>query len=484
MPGPTGRGGPIAAPEQGGRGRSRPGRARAAGAQLGVRAGLGRGPRPARAAAPSRGSAPRSACGRPPGPRRAPRRGTRRGGRSGRAPGPTAAPGGSNGRLADAARARVAVEAPRAGVAGTDEERPREAALAIARATADRPSSSGWRSAFERRRREGVRPRRGTAPRGGRGSPLRAGGTRPPPTRPGRDRVVRAPGTAATAPAGSRVEQPATEWIRVTSIASSSVSGGRIAGSRRASIVLPALGRADHQQGVAAGGRHLERPPRGPLAADLGHVGAAGAACARAARRRRRWTTTIRAARQEVHRRPQRRRPQHLDPRHERGLGRVGRAARRGAASRSGRRARPSRGRPGTGRREPSSASSPTAPTPRSAAAGSWPDAVRIARAIGRSYWGPALRRSAGARLATMRRAGTANAWLASPSARARAPPAPPRRAGPRPRRPAGRRGGPPPPGPWRSRGRGRRGRRGWRPRTDGAAGAHDPTPNRDDGVP
>ncbi len=70
---------------------------------------------------------------------------------------------------------------------------------------------------------------------------------------------------------------------------------------------------------------------------------------------------------------------------------------------------------PGTGRSDPSRASSPTAPTPASAAGAIWPDAQRIASASGRSYCGPALRRSAGARLATMRRAGTWNAWLASP---------------------------------------------------------------------
>ena len=42
-------------------------------------------------------------------------------------------------------------------------------------------------------------------------------------------------------------------------------------------------------------------------------------------------------------------------------------------------------------------------------------DADRMVRATGRSYCGPALRRSAGARLATMRRAGRAKAWLTRP---------------------------------------------------------------------
>ena len=70
---------------------------------------------------------------------------------------------------------------------------------------------------------------------------------------------------------------------------------------------------------------------------------------------------------------------------------------------------------PATGRSEPSSASSPIAPTPTRAAGAICPDAARVARASGRSYCGPALRRSAGARLATIRRAGTAKAWFASP---------------------------------------------------------------------
>ena len=57
-----------------------------------------------------------------------------------------------------------------------------------------------------------------------------------------RDRVVRRPKrprASRPAPGGS---SPATEWIAVTSSASSKVSGGRIPGSRRAIIVLPAPG--------------------------------------------------------------------------------------------------------------------------------------------------------------------------------------------------------------------------------------------------
>ena len=106
---------------------------------------------------------------------------------------------------------------------------------------------------------------------------------------------------------------------------------------------------------------------------------------------------------------------EHLDARHEGGLGGVGARhddprpplARRvlGHGERAGHGAQGAverqLARPPRARRAPPAAS--------------WPEAARIASASGRSYWGPALRRSAGARLATIRRAGTAKAWLARP---------------------------------------------------------------------
>ena len=61
---------------------------------------------------------------------------------------------------------------------------------------------------------------------------------------------------------------------------------------------------------------------------------------------------------------------------------------------------------PWTGRTEPSRASSPTIASRRRLDQLSWPEAVSSAAAIGRSRPGPALRRLAGARLATIRRSG------------------------------------------------------------------------------
>ena len=69
---------------------------------------------------------------------------------------------------------------------------------------------------------------------------------------------------------GSR---PATEWIRVTSSAASGSSGGRIPGSRRASIVLPVPGRPAEQEVVPACRGELERTPGALLTPHLGEVG-------------------------------------------------------------------------------------------------------------------------------------------------------------------------------------------------------------------
>ena len=82
-----------------------------------------------------------------------------------------------------------------------------------------------------------------------------------------------------TSPAAPR--RPATDWIRVTSIASSGASGGRIDGSRRAIIVLPVPGgpggrgcgrrpRRPRAPGSARCGRG--RPPARPRARPLGHA--------------------------------------------------------------------------------------------------------------------------------------------------------------------------------------------------------------------
>ena len=111
-----------------------------------------------------------------------------------------------------------------------------------ARPRRSRPRAAG---AAPRARAAGTRaPRRGRARRGGRGSPRRAAASRR------RRRSARRPrrsGAARETAARARARRPAastplTEWIRVTSSAASSASGGRIPGSRRASIVLPVPG--------------------------------------------------------------------------------------------------------------------------------------------------------------------------------------------------------------------------------------------------
>ena len=92
-------------------------------------------------------------------------------------------------------------------------------------------------------------------------------------------------------------------WMRVTAIASSRVSGGRIDGSRRASIVLPVPGGPGQQEVVAAGGGDRQRADRAGVAAHVGEVGLAPAssrrrgaapAAARAARSPRRIAATSR----------------------------------------------------------------------------------------------------------------------------------------------------------------------------------------------
>ena len=95
---------------------------------------------------------------------------------------------------------------------------------------------------------------------------------------------------------------PATEWMRVTSIASPGESGGRIPGSRRASIVFPGSGRACEQEVVSTGRRDLERATRPLLASQIGEVEV------RAPRLRARFAApTARGRARPADRRPRRR---------------------------------------------------------------------------------------------------------------------------------------------------------------------------------
>ena len=103
------------------------------------------------------------------------------------------------------------------------------------------PSSSGWRSASRLGRANSDSSSRNSTPRCASVASPGCGGLAPP-TSPAAEIVWCGArnGRARTRPAAPR--RPATDRIRVTSIASSGASGGRIDGSRRAIIVLPVPG--------------------------------------------------------------------------------------------------------------------------------------------------------------------------------------------------------------------------------------------------
>ena len=104
-----------------------------------------------------------------------------------------------------------------------------------------RPSSSGWRSASSDERANSDSSSRNSTPWWASVTSPGAG-CAPPPTRPDGEIVWCGArnGRASTSPPPEC--RPAIEWIRVTSIASARLSGGRIDGIRRASIVLPVPG--------------------------------------------------------------------------------------------------------------------------------------------------------------------------------------------------------------------------------------------------
>ena len=111
-----------------------------------------------------------------------------------------------------------------------------------ARATLTTPSSIGWRSASSACRWNSGSSSRRSTPRCARlTSPGRA--ARPPPTSAAIDALWCGARKGGWRTSGcSRESSPETEWMRVTSSASSGSRGGRIPGRRRASIVLPVPG--------------------------------------------------------------------------------------------------------------------------------------------------------------------------------------------------------------------------------------------------
>ena len=198
----------------------------------------------------------------PPGEARCGRSHRDTAGRGGRAAARSAGAGGAPASLSvQRQRSRLAGIAARTRVRRRHEhEAGREDARRADRARSSRaPSSSGWRSASRagpRELGELVEEQHAVV---GEASPPRAG-ARPAADEAGRPRSC---GAARETAAGHRARRRRAGrrslWIRVTSSASSGVSGGRIAGRRRASIVLPVPGGPSQEQVVAAGRRDLER---------------------------------------------------------------------------------------------------------------------------------------------------------------------------------------------------------------------------------
>ena len=216
------------------------------------------------------------------------------------------------------------------------------------------------------------------------------------------DRVVRRTERALGRSATRRRASPATLWIRVTSIASARVSGGRIEGSRRASIVLPTPGGPDSSRLWPPAAAIVERADRRRVAADVREV---GDDAGRGGSRRLGATA---GGRPRAGRRPPRpARPRRRRPTRRRARPRAARS--RGTTSpRRPARSVPSAtaSTPRSGRSSPPSDSSPKTAKRSSASAGTWPLAASTAAAIARSKPGPALRSDAGARLTVTRRAG------------------------------------------------------------------------------
>ena len=185
---------------------------------------------------------------------------------------------------------------------------------------------------------------------------LRRAARRRPGRRPRSCGAARGTGARVTSPPPPR--SPAIDWMRVTSIASSALSGGRIDGSRRAIIVLPVPGgpcrnrlwppaAATSSAGDRARcgrGRRRGRAPRSPASGGSRRAAPAGAASPRSVA-----TSSL-----------QRLDAEDLDVRHQRRLARARHAAARAGAARGAARPRRRRARRGPARTSPVSDSSPT----------------------------------------------------------------------------------------------------------------------------
>ena len=193
---------------------------------------------------------------------------------------------------------------------------------------------------------------------------------------------------------------PQTEWMRVTSSASWRLSGGRIPGSRRASIVFPVPGGpwssrlCEPAAAISSARRARSCPRTSARSAALGDSSSSSESGAKdgASISPRRYATA--------------------SPRCWTGIGSTPASAASGADSAAQTtRSRPAKRAPSatasvpaTGRTRPSSPSSPTAACCASRSGGSWRVAARTAREIGRSKPEPSLRSAAGARFTVIRR--------------------------------------------------------------------------------
>ena len=196
----------------------------------------------------------------------------------------------------------------------------------------------------------------------------------------------------------------------LTSSASARIEVGQQAGQPRRQHRLAGAGRADHQQVVAAGGGDLHRALGGLHALHVGQVRARAAASRHAGGLRRGQHL---GAAEMVDQRQQVGGRQHLDAP---GPGRLAALARRADQARDPASRRRS---PPAARRRPGSACRPAtvrrAPRSRQTSSrGTTSIAASTPSAIGRSKWLPSFSRSAGARLISTRRGGSARPMAAS----------------------------------------------------------------------
>ena len=224
----------------------------------------------------------------------------------------------------------------------------------------------------------------------------RAEACEPPPTSDGNELVwcgARNGGRITRPPPGNGT--PDAEWIIVVSSAVAGSRSGSSAGSRRASIVLPAPGRPDEQQMMATGGGRLER---------LGRAAVHARRPCRAVRPRRRRAIVGADSSYSGHDAAP---VSASTSRSSLSIGRSRpRPTMRASDSASAGTTQSSSGKtptigamPGTRRIDPSRPSSPTNARPRTASTGITSSATNSPIAIGRSRPEPVLRYDGGARL-------------------------------------------------------------------------------------